>query len=132
MALEALLSSPAGPSLVNTGDEHKRTALHFAASYGSLESVKALVAAGAEIESRDDTDTYPAVYAFNLRHDDVVMYPNPNPNPNPNPDIRHDDVLMYLRELWQSKNNLGVKPTKKKLGRAVSAGFRTIDAMPQT
>ena len=82
--------------------------LHFAASVGSVELAKALVEAGAAIETRDDKNVYPAVYAFNLHHDGVVA---------------------YLREVWQAKaKTMKQGRGGRSLGRAASAGFSTIDA----
>lgn len=94
------------PGSADIEDEQGRVALHFAAACGRVEACKALVAAGAKIEHRNRDGAYPAVVAFNAQHDDVVR---------------------YLRSVWESKKRVG--RSGKSLGRAGSAGFTTIDNM---
>lgn len=59
-------------SLVDTCDEHGFTALHWAASYGQINSVQLLIANGAEVDKLGPDGETPLLLAANGGHHDVV------------------------------------------------------------
>src|SRR4051794_1445203 len=59
-ALQKLASSPAA---ANTPDHLKATPLHYAAIYGSPESVRILLSAGADPRARSEGGASPLLYA---------------------------------------------------------------------
>jgi len=62
----------AQPSLVNTPDENGWTPLHWAASAGGTEAVKALLANGADVYIQDKKRYRPLTYARDWGHREVV------------------------------------------------------------
>tara|TARA_R110000744_G_scaffold208098_1_gene326805 strand:+ start:376 stop:657 length:282 start_codon:yes stop_codon:yes gene_type:complete len=72
--IEELIKNGVDVNDIDDRDEYKRTALHFASSYGELETVQYLVGNGADVNSRDykgRTPLYTASYFGNL---EIVEY----------------------------------------------------------
>ena len=66
------LAFSGGVDLETTDPETGRTALHVAATYGYVRTVKRLIQAGADASARDDWGNTPAALASRNRHEQVV------------------------------------------------------------
>jgi ankyrin repeat protein len=78
--VKLLLSHKADP---RTPDAHGVTPLMYAADYGDLETVKALVAAGADVNAGRPNGAGPLSWAANGPHDVLVWLLEHKANPNP-------------------------------------------------
>ena len=71
----------AHPELVTARDEDDMTALHHAASGGSLDVVKLLLERGADADARDRWNVSPMERAALQHHEDVVTFLMKQPGP---------------------------------------------------
>ena len=95
-------------SLINIGDNKKRTPLHFASSRGLLSIVKYLISLGANLMSSDKYGITPLHFAAQNGHNEVVKYLlscGVNPNSSENNGVKpihlaaatnHSDIIQSL------------------------------------